>query len=114
VLVLSSVHRTDNAVVNVLRSAALLFAEHGHPATAARLLGAAEATGHIGGGHTLVIDEARSAIAQALPAGAVAAAFEEGRRLSLRAATQLALDTLSEVERSKGDRPAEPGPPRPA
>jgi hypothetical protein len=102
VLSLSSAHRTENVTVNMLRNAALLFARVGHPATAASLLGAAEATGHLGGGHTLVVEEALSCIAEALPAPETAAALEAGRALSLAAAAALALRTLAVVEAAIG------------
>jgi hypothetical protein len=98
VLSLSSAHRTENVTVNVLRNAALLLADLGQPFDAARLLGAAEATGHRGGGHSFVVDLASAAIARAMPTG-IAAAIEAGRALSLRDAVRLALGALDEAER---------------
>ncbi|MFN0092439.1 MAG: ATP-binding protein [Acidimicrobiales bacterium] len=97
VLELSAAYRTGNVTIQALRTAALTLARAGRASAAARLLGAADATGHTGGGHRAVIRQAETLLREQLGARADEET-QAGRTLGVAAARALALDALAQAE----------------
>ncbi|MFN0029746.1 MAG: ATP-binding protein [Acidimicrobiales bacterium] len=100
---LADTYRMRNVTLQLLRSAALALARAGQPVVAARLLGAADATGHTGGPVRQVTAKAEALVRDAL-GGDADAHIASGASLDVAAARTLALDAISEAEANQAHR----------